>query len=549
MRKTRILIANDCSLLGTGYGVYGKELLTRLNNTGKYEIAEIACYSSTDNPAHQDIPWKVYPNVPSTQDPKELHDKYAMSAAHAFGSWRFNQSILHFKPDIVFDIRDYWMYAYQEISPFRKFFKWVVMPTVDSAPQKPEWLNTFANMDLVVPYTQWAKTTLQNQCQDSINLFSEIANAGVDLDMFVPPKNKKEIQKEIFGKELSLTGVVMRNQKRKLFPDLFAAYRGYLDRLLAEGKTELYDKSYLYLHTSYPESTGWNIPGLLVEHNLINKTYVTSICRNCKAVYPTKFHESLCKCDRCNTVACVIPCATNPAPTEALAAIYQTFDLFLQVAICEGFGMPQVEAAACGVPVASVDYSAMSEIVRNLKGYPIPVQRLYREMETGANRAYPDIESMINIIYNHHVNLTDEQKERMSSETRSLCSKYYSWDSVAAVWDRAFDSVDISTNLAWDSPPRLTDSSSPVPSGLGAVEFIEYIIAEIIKEPYLLNTAPIREIIKDFTNGYALQRQKVQNIKPDMVVKQLEEFLNAKKIYESLRQNPDKLFEEPYLNA
>ena len=40
-----------------------------------------------------------------------------------------------------------------------------------------------------------------------------------------------------------------------------------------------------------------------------------------------------------------------------------TFDLYVQYANSEGFGLPQVEAAGCGIPVASVDYSAMSSVV------------------------------------------------------------------------------------------------------------------------------------------------------------------------------------------
>ena len=52
--------------------------------------------------------------------------------------------------------------------------------------------------------------------------------------------------------------------------------------------------------------------------------------------------------------------------------------------------MPQVEAAACGVPVMAVDYSAMSSVVKNLKGTPIPVERLFLETETHSYRALPN---------------------------------------------------------------------------------------------------------------------------------------------------------------
>ena len=113
MIKTKILIANDASILGTGYGVYGKELLKRLNATGKYEIAELACYADINTPGIKDYEWKVYPNAVGPQH--KDWESYRKTSVSAFGGWRFNKVAIHFQPDIVFDIRDYWMYAYQEV--------------------------------------------------------------------------------------------------------------------------------------------------------------------------------------------------------------------------------------------------------------------------------------------------------------------------------------------------------------------------------------------------------------------------------------------------
>lgn len=542
MRKRRILIANDASYLGTGYGVYGKELLSRLHNTGKYEIAEIACYATTDNKERYSVfPWKVYPNAPSSVIEAEKPElkSYASSPVNHFGQWRFDAVCSHFKPDVVFDMRDYWMFAFQEISMLRPYYKWVVMPTVDSAPQKPEWLYTFQNMDLVIPYTDWAKKTLQKQCGDSINLFPDIANAGVDLLAFQPPQDKKEIKKKILDEEdLSITGCVMRNQKRKLFPNVFKSYKQYLDRLLLEGKKDLYNKSFLYLHTSYPESTGWDIPSLLIEYNLFNKVYLTSICLNCSATYATKFHECSVICNKCQQKSCIHPSPNHNIKTDNLVQIYQTFDLFLQVAICEGFGMPQVEAAACGVPIASVDYSAMTEIVKKLEGYPIKVKTLFREMETGADRANPDNEHLAEIIYQHHVEKSENEKQKMSHRTRELCEKYYSWDGVADVWDRALSSVDISSNLSWDSPTRNVDVSQMVPKGLAEIEVVKFIIDKILIEPYIWKTAPIKKMVRDLTNGFASEQGRaVKKITMSEVVSQLEGLLKKKAVTENIRTN------------
>ena len=89
-KKIKILIANDSSILGTGYGVYAKELLTRLHKKGDYDIAELACYVNCKNTEIQNIPWKVYPNAPD--DPNSDESKhYNSKPVNQFGLWRFNK--------------------------------------------------------------------------------------------------------------------------------------------------------------------------------------------------------------------------------------------------------------------------------------------------------------------------------------------------------------------------------------------------------------------------------------------------------------------------
>ena len=44
--KKRILFCNETSFLNTGYSVYGREVIGRIFNTNKYEIAEFGIYAS-----------------------------------------------------------------------------------------------------------------------------------------------------------------------------------------------------------------------------------------------------------------------------------------------------------------------------------------------------------------------------------------------------------------------------------------------------------------------------------------------------------------------
>jgi glycosyltransferase involved in cell wall biosynthesis len=548
MTKKRILVATDASFLSSGYAIYAKELLSRLHNNPNYQVAEIACYATVESPQIKNIPWKVYPNAVSNADAR--FQQYKNNTSNQFGSWRFNRILLDFQPDIVLTWTDYWMYSYQEISPLRKYFKWIQMPMVDSAPQKIDWLYTYHNADIVLPYTNWAKKTLEDACGSMINLFPKVANAGINQNEFYPITNKESHKINYFGENLNIIGTVMRNQKRKLFAELFDVFREYLNLLQKQNNIDAYKKTFLYLHTSYPEESGWDIPNLLLEHNILDKTYFSYMCRNCGYFFPSKFKGPITKCKQCNAVSAGLPNVNYGVDTNILNNIYNLFDFYIQYSIAEGFGMPIIEAASCGVPFAVVDYSAMSEIADNLGGYKIQIQKLFREMETNAYRAYPDNKDALNIIYKFFHTLKDIDKSKMSKQIRQKCSSIYSWENTYKVWSECIDSLPENTYL-WNSSTtsQTGQADNSVPSNLDPKDFIEYICINIIKEPYLIHTAPIQNLIKDLNFKMVTSGGLMTIMDHKKVVEVLEKHLNNKIINEESRNKILNLKNEDYLNC
>lgn len=549
MNKKRIFIANDASFLDTGYGVYGKEIISRIHKSDKYEVAELGCYATINDPRIKNIPWKFYPNAVKADDSR--FQQYSSNNLNQFGLWRFNRCLADFKPHIVFDVRDYWMYSYQDTSPYRSHFNWIIMPTTDSDPPKIDWLYTYQNAELVIPYTDFAKNILQRTCGSRINLFPKIANAGINPDEFYPIKDKLSHKIKYLGRDLNIVGAVMRNQKRKLIPELLISFKTFLELLKNSKQDEVYNKTYLYLHTSYPEENGWDIPSLLLEYGLLDKVYFTYKCKNCGKVSCGKFHSSLRICSDCNTRALAIAGSSNGVTTSELNNIYNLFDIFVQYAICEGFGMPQVEAAACGLQIASVDYSAMAEIAENLNGIKIPVQKMFREMEINADRAYPDNDFTAKMFYDFFVHTSNDTKLKNSQIIREKCLSIYTWDSVYKVWEEAFDSIDIRKKLSWNSnqAPKVQNGSVKVPNHLDEKEFIEYICLNIINDPYLLQTANIQTLIKDAVNYLVARSGSISTISKQEVLSILEGYLNNKIIYEKIRLNPELISKEDFIQC
>ena len=310
--------------------------------------------------------------------------------------------------------RDPWMDMYIKDCATRPYFHWVWMPTVDSAPQKQEWVYGFAEADAIFCYSEFGIETLEKQGKEMLNVVG-CASPGIEPAVYKPVPDKRAHRKALgIDPDSFIVGTVMRNQKRKLFFELMKSFRLFLDR----APEEIASKSYLYLHTSYPERIGWNIADGIMQNKLGGKVLMTYICRNCKNYSAGLFRDAIAPCTHCKNMSAVCPTVGIGLTIEELIEVYNLFDLYAQYAICEGFGMPQVEAAACGIPIAATDYSAMTDVLRYTQGYPIKVEKFFRELETGAERAYPDNEIMADVMLKFS-QLSPEERMKKSIQARA----------------------------------------------------------------------------------------------------------------------------------
>jgi glycosyltransferase involved in cell wall biosynthesis len=169
----------------------------------------------------------------------------------------------------------------------------------------------------------------------------ELANAGLE-PLYCPhgvdtetyrPHDKQECR-DLFGfpQDEFLVGMVAANKgaspSRKGFQQAFQAFRIF---------NEKYTDSALYLHTVMDGkfSQGEPLPEMMRGLGVPADRVRSAVQYN--AMY-------------------------DPLPARVMAKLYSCFDVLLSPSMGEGFGIPIMEAAACGVPAVATNFSAIPEV-------------------------------------------------------------------------------------------------------------------------------------------------------------------------------------------
>jgi len=230
-------------------------------------------------------------------------------------------------------IRDWWMDEFVLRSPFRQNFSFVWMPTIDGEPQRELWLDSYRQCDRILTYSEYGMDLLRKTARRGTDLVT-IASPGADLETFKPPDNKRDHKARLGIDPNSLiVGTVMRNQKRKLYYDLIEAFSRWLNHSKTKGHVDLTKRTFLYLHTSYPD-VGYDIGKAIRDFKIGNKVIMTYLCSNCQTAYPSFFAGELMVCRKCGKLAAHPPNANHSCPRNVLADIIKVFDLYVQYSIC-----------------------------------------------------------------------------------------------------------------------------------------------------------------------------------------------------------------------
>lgn len=476
----KVLFSSEFSLNSTGYSAMTFEICSRLHATGKYELLELATYCSEEDWRINKLPWKVIPVVPRAGSSEfQMYSQMVQAQPlNQFGMWKFEQVLLDFQPDVVCDFRDIFMMDWEAYSPLRPFYRLLWMPTVDSTPQMDEWISHFTLADALLTYTNFGYRTLKEHAGKNINLVG-VASPGVNFNDMMPLDKNAVRTKYGIDKDSLIMTMVARNQIRKLYPDLFAMFREFLDT----APKELTDKTFLHIHTSYPDM-GWDIPRILKQHGIGHKALFTYLCRHCGEVKVNRWNDTKLVCPRCLTPSMFFTGPGAGIKRKTLCEIYNLSNLYIQYAALEGFGIPIVEAAACGIPVCNVDFSAMEDFSETLGAVPIEVQRLTSESPTHRQFAFPHNSNFVNRLI--ELLSSPSSLKEMGKRTYELCKKNYDWDNIAKIWEKTIDGLP-EPELKWNHPRR-TFQPVQIPDNLNNDQFLTYCMLYIAANPDLLKS-------------------------------------------------------------
>lgn len=376
----RLLLMSDNPNLPTGMGTVGREIALGLHRRG-IEIHYLGWFSGD---IQNRMPFPIF----------KTHNMY-------YGSDIFDNAIYRVFPDIVLTVGDEWMVnhiADKKKCKSRNLFKWIGYVPIDGhaihGGIPNSWGNTLRSMDYVVAYTDYGRKVIKKSCPE---LEVQMIPHGVNIKQFRPlPEDKiNELRKKYNIQDKVVYLVVARNQFRKNIPEIFKAWKIF--------KARGNEKAKLWLHCFFKDPMGWNIDELAEIYGIKDDLL---------------FFENVAHGES----------NVKLLSEEQLSILYNMCDIFL-LQSGEGFGLPTVEAMACGKPVILLDHSANTEIGRG-RGELVRVST-YMSGKHSTERPYPDLKDLAEKMEKLY---KDEELRMAYGRAGYNFTRGLDWDYIGSMW-------------------------------------------------------------------------------------------------------------------
>jgi glycosyltransferase involved in cell wall biosynthesis len=314
--KTKILWMSNAAWAPTGYGNQTRLVVPRLKNAG-YDMAILAFYGLEGGI----IEWEGIRCYPK--------------GIHAYGVDVAGADAAHFGAKFLISLIDAWVIEPQAFPNTH----WVPWFPVDMEPLPRAVERQVKKAYKRIVFSRFAERMVNNAGLDCYYV-----PHGVDCNQYRPLEMDTCRDGLKWPKDRFIIGMVAANQgqpSRKAFTQQLEAYSIFKKR---------HPDAWMYMHTLKGNSPlGQSRQSVnLIEYcgYLGLKVGVLGQCdpNDVDVLFPDEFNLHL------------------GFPQEYMTGIYSAMDVFLLVSMGEGFGIPIVEAQACGCPVIVGDWTAMSEL-------------------------------------------------------------------------------------------------------------------------------------------------------------------------------------------
>jgi len=303
--KIRILWQSNAPWANTGYGVQTKLFAPRINALG-YPTAVFAYYGLQGGVM-------TVNGVTIFQGFFDAYGNDVMSA-HA-QNWR---------ADALLTLTDTWIINTAGIAPGLKWIPWYPIDHIN--------LPDSIKRNLSTAYRRIAMSKFGQRLVQEAGLHSYYVPHAVDTNVF-KPMDKYEARKLLgWPKDAYIMGMVAMNKgnpSRKSFVEILTAFRDF---------KKVHTDAIFYVHSGL--STNGEAQGI----NLLQLFNSLGLQVGKDILFTDQYRLQL------------------GIPDTTMATMYSALDVHVLVSKGEGFGIPIIEAQACGCPVIVGDWTAMSEL-------------------------------------------------------------------------------------------------------------------------------------------------------------------------------------------
>jgi glycosyltransferase involved in cell wall biosynthesis len=310
----KILFGSNSIFASTGYGNQSKLVIPRLAALG-HDVAHHAWYGLEGGPITASV------ELRGTQYPIRLYPKYR----DGYGNDIVSAHAQHFGADVVISLIDAWVLnPAAHKSEGRSI--WSPWFPIDHEPIPPPVLRVVREADCPIVYSKFGERQAQ-----AAGLDVRYVPHCVDTARFNPGSQAEARAALGWPSDRFIFGMVAANKgtpSRKAYPQQLEAFARFSRR---------HTDALLYLHTNQGVDDGLggvNLPELCEHLGITDKVRW------------------------CDTYSQIVG-----FPDDYMVSVYRAMDCLLSVSMGEGFGIPIMEAQACGTPVLVGDWTSMGELV------------------------------------------------------------------------------------------------------------------------------------------------------------------------------------------